>query len=322
MSESIPSKTCLYVAAGRALGAREPDEAVRNPDYLAERLLGPRERALIADQACVQALEQDYATASNNLEALGTAVMMQVRTRFIEERLTEAILRGASQLVILGAGFDTRAHRLKELLRRARVFEVDHPSTQEYKKRRVREEGIETPTNLAYVAVDFRHDRLADELAAAGYDRSAVTFFVCEGVTMYLPEEVMEETFRYVGSQVDDSVIVFDFVYKSIIDFMAKMSVDHLPDQAKAAVARIRKLEAGEPWIFGIPNGNETDYLAQFGLRLRELLPVGGEASQKRYLTRSDGSLYFPLPPGMQRPPAGAAANPAYCLAEAVVAKG
>jgi hypothetical protein len=65
----------------------------------------------------------------------------------------------------------------------------------------------------------------------------------------------------------------------------------------------------------------EGEYLAQFGLRLRELLPVGGEESQKRYLTRSDGSLYFPLPPGMQRPPAGAAANPAYCLAEAVVAK-
>ena len=87
MNEPLPSKTCLYVAAGRALGAREADEAVRNPDYLAERLLGSKERALVADQACVQALDQDYALASKNMEALGVALMMQVRTRFIEERL-------------------------------------------------------------------------------------------------------------------------------------------------------------------------------------------------------------------------------------------
>ena len=76
MSEALPSKTCLYVAAGRALGARDPDPAVRNPDYLAERLLGPEERALVSDQACVQALDQDYAEASKNLEAVGSALMM------------------------------------------------------------------------------------------------------------------------------------------------------------------------------------------------------------------------------------------------------
>jgi methyltransferase (TIGR00027 family) len=136
MNEPLPSKTCLYVAAGRALGAREADEAVRNRT-IAERLLGSKERALVADQACVQALNQDYAIASKKMEALGVALMMQVRTRFIEERLAEAIERGATQLVILGAGFDTRGYRLTELLRHARVFEVDQPSTQEYKRRRV-----------------------------------------------------------------------------------------------------------------------------------------------------------------------------------------
>ena len=79
MNESLPSKTCLYVAAGRALGARDPDPAVRNPDYLAERLLGPLERELVAEQACVQALDQDYSEALKNREAIGSALMMQVR---------------------------------------------------------------------------------------------------------------------------------------------------------------------------------------------------------------------------------------------------
>jgi O-methyltransferase involved in polyketide biosynthesis len=109
MPESLPSKTCLYVAAARALGAREPDLAVRNPDYLAERLLGPEERALVADQACVHALDLDYAEAFKNMEAMGTVIMMQVRTRFIEERMADLISKGATQVVLLGAGFDTLA---------------------------------------------------------------------------------------------------------------------------------------------------------------------------------------------------------------------
>jgi methyltransferase (TIGR00027 family) len=319
MNEFMPSKTCLYVAAGRALGARDPDAAVRNPDFLAERLLGPVERALVADQACVQALDQDYEEALKNMEAIGSAVMMQVRTRFIEERLADAISNGATQLVILGAGFDTRSYRLKDLLQNARVFEVDQPSTQEYKMRRVREAGIEVPRNLTYVPLDFRRDKLDDTLRAAGYDSSQVTFFIWEGVTMYLPETAIEDTLRWIGAQAPGSTVVFDYVYRSVIDFLANMSVDHLPEQARQAVTRIQKLEVGEPWIFGIPNGAETAFLATFGLTVRELMPIGGEESRKRYLTRSDGSFYIPLPPGVERPTAGAAANPAYCLAEARV---
>ncbi len=316
MSESTPSKTCLYVAAGRALGARDPDAAVRNPDYLAERLLGPVERALVADQACVQALDQDYAEASKNMEALGSALMMQVRTRYIDERLADAIQRGATQLVVLGAGFDTRAYRLKDLLQNVRVFEVDQPSTQEYKMRRIRETGIEVPVNLTYVPVDFRRDKIGDSLRAAGYDSSQVTFFIWEGVTMYLPEAAIEDTLRWIGAQASGSTIVFDFVYRSVIDFMANMSVEHLPEQAQQAIARVRKLEAGEPWIFGIPNGGEAEFLGRFGLAVRELMPIGGEESRKRYLTRSDGSFYIALPPGAQLPAGG---STAYCLAEAGV---
>jgi methyltransferase (TIGR00027 family) len=316
MNESTPSKTCLYVAAGRALGARDPDLAVRNPDFLAERLMGPAERALVADQACVQALDQDYAEASKNMEALSSAMMMQVRTRYIDERLADAIQNGATQLVILGAGFDTRAYRLTDLLHNARVFEVDQPSTQEYKMRRIRETGIEVPVNLTYVPVDFRRDKIGDSLRAVGYDSSQVTFFIWEGVTMYLPEAAIEDTLRWIGAQAAGSAIVFDFVYRSVLDFMANMSVEHLPEKAQQAIARVRKLEAGEPWVFGIPNGGEAEFLGRFGLAVRELMPIGGEESRKRYLTRSDGSFYIALPPGTQLPAGGGAA---YCLVEAGV---
>jgi len=313
---SQPSKTCLYVAAGRALGAREPDESIRNPDYLAERLLGPAERAMVADQAVVQALELDFAEARKNIEALSSAIMMIIRTRFIEERLAQAIRDGVSQVVILGAGRDIRKKRLTELLRPARLFEVDQSPTQEYKKRRIKETGIEVPPNLRYVPVDFRHDELGDVLAKAGYDSTQKTFFIWEGVTMYLPEEAVEETLRWVAAQATGSTIIFDFMGAMIVKFMATADLSAFPEAAQKAFERLRRLTAGEPWIFGIPDDGEREFLNKLGLELRELLPVGGEESMKRYLTRSDGTPYITIPTAQQQ---AQARRGGYCLAEAFV---
>jgi len=311
-----PSKTCLYVAAGRALGAREPDKSIRNPDYLAERLLGPEERALVNDQPVVQALELNFAEARKNPEALSSAVMMIIRTRYIEERMEQAIRDGVSQVVILGAGFDTRAYRLTELLKNVHVFEVDQPFTQAYKKRRVLEAGIEVPANLTYVPVDFRHDQLGDALKSAGYDPARKTFFIWEGVTMYLPEAAVEETLRWVAAQAAGSTIIFDFVGAMVIQFMANIPWDKLPEAARKPVERLQRLEAGEPWIFGFANDGEREFLGKLGLELRELLPIGGEESMRRYLTRSDGTPYVPLPNPQQQ---AQSQRGGYCLAEAIV---
>jgi methyltransferase (TIGR00027 family) len=316
LSSNGPSKTCLYVAAGRALGAHEPDESIRNPDYLAERLLGPEERAMIADQPVVLALDQDFAIVRENPEAMGPMIMMIIRTRFIEERLEQAIRDGVAQVVILGAGFDTRAYRLTKLLKTARVFEVDQPSTQEYKKRRIRETGIEVPPNLTYVPVDFRHDKLGDVLAAAGYDSTQRTFFIWEGVTMYLPEAAVEETLRWVAGQAPGSTIVFDFVGAMIIKFMTSVDLSMLPEAARQAIARLRRLTAGEPWIFGIPEIGEREFINKLGLELREALPLGGAESLQRYLTRSDGTPYIPIPTPQQQ---YQGQRGGYGLAEAVV---
>lgn len=307
-----PSKTCLYVAAGRALGAREPDESIRNPDHLAERLLGPEERAMVGDQPVVQALEMEFSEARNNIEAITQAIMMIIRTRFIDERLAQAVRDGISQVVILGAGFDTRAYRLTGMLKDVRVFEVDQAPTQEHKKRRVREAGIDIPANLTYVTVDFRRDKLGDILKAAGYDPGRKTFFIWEGVTMYLPEEAVEETLRWVAAQAPGSLIVLDYVGAMVIQFFATVNLSALPEAARVAIGRLLRLTENEPWIFGLPDSGESEFLAKLGLELRKVLPIGGEESMKRYLTRGDGTPYITLPP---RPPG-------YFLAEAVVPAG
>jgi methyltransferase (TIGR00027 family) len=264
----------------------------------------------------VQALDKDFAEACKNIEALSSAIMMIIRTRFIEERLAHAIGDGVIQVVILGAGFDTRAYRLTELLQNARVFEVDQPSTQEYKKRRVREAGIAVPPNLTYVAVDFRHDKLGDILTAAGYHSNQKTFFIWEGVTMYLPEAAVEETLRWVAEQTPGSTIIFDFVGAMLIQFMATADLSKFPEAAQKAFERIRRLTSGEPWIFGLPDTKEREFLGKLGLELQALLPVGGEESMKRYLTRSDGTPYIQVAPTQQQ---AQSQRGGYCLAEAVV---
>src|SRR5712691_9548419 len=120
-----PSRTSIVVAALRAFGAREPDVTVRNPDWLAERLVTPAELQLITEHPIAGALSQEYKKARQSREVAGMSNLMVVRTRYIDERLQRAIESGVTQIVILGAGFDTRAYRFAEQLRGKTVFEVD-----------------------------------------------------------------------------------------------------------------------------------------------------------------------------------------------------
>jgi methyltransferase (TIGR00027 family) len=129
-----------------------------------------------------------------DVEVVSTVRMMLVRTRFIDEALERAVAGGAAHVVILGAGFDSHAYRCQELLTNVRVFEVDRPATQELKQARVREALGGPPANLTYVPIDIQHEDLADVLRRHGHDQSQRTFFIMEGVTVYVPEEGVRAT--------------------------------------------------------------------------------------------------------------------------------
>jgi methyltransferase (TIGR00027 family) len=283
------SRTSIYVAAGRAVGAREPDPSARNPDYLAEKLLGDPSK-LDLDHPAVRALSLRYDDAIKDMEVLSIVRMMTVRTRFIDEALERAIASGATQVVILGAGFDSHAYRLQELLAHVRVFEVDRPATQAVKKQRVSDVLGGPPANLTYVAVDFQHEDLLHVLPRHGYDPAQQTFFILEGVTMYLPEEAVRDTLRFVASHPPGSGIVFDFVYRAMIDMIAQIDMANVPKAAKPFVERFLKLTRDEPWVFGLPVEGEREFLGELGLDLREAFTIGSEESLKKYLTKADGS--------------------------------
>jgi methyltransferase (TIGR00027 family) len=283
------SKTAIWVAAARAVGAREPDPAARNPDYLAEPLLGdPAKLAL--EHPVVHALSQSYDEAMKNAEVVSNVRFMTVRTRFIDAALERAIGEGATQVVILGAGLDSHAYRCQELLAGARVFEVDRPATQVLKQQRVDEALGGPPANLTYAAIDFEHEDLPGGLARYSYDRSRRTFFIMEGVVMYLPAQAVRATLAFVASHPPGSSVVFDFFYTPVIDKIAQLKTLDMPAAAKAYANRFLSMIQDEPWLSGLPVDGEREYLDELGLALREVLQVGGEESVKRYLTKADGT--------------------------------
>ena len=277
-----PSRTSIVVAALRAFGSREPDASVRNPDWLAERLLSPAELQLIAEHPISEALKQDYPKARQNTEVAGMSNLMLIRTRFIDDRLLGAIQSGASQVVILGAGFDTRAYRFAELLRDQRVFEVDYQSTQEIKRRRLEAAGITLPPFLRFAEIDFNRDKLGDVLRHAGYQPAEKSFFIWEGVSMYLPEGAVRGTLRAVASDsAPGTALVMDFAGRATIDMLEKFP--HLAQHNYTT-------HWGEPWLFGVPDTHENEFFRECGLELRETLGFFGRAAAKRYLTRADGT--------------------------------
>lgn len=284
------SRTSIYTAACRAVGAREPDPAARNPDHLADALLGdPAQLAL--DHPITRALGVPYAQAMQDGEVVSTVRMMMVRTRFVDEALARAVAGGATQVAILGAGFDSHAYRCQTVLAGARVFEVDRPDTQALKRERVRTVIGDPPANLTYVPVDFQRERLPDVLTRHGYDLRRTTFFVLEGVTMYLPEPAVRDTLGFIAAHPPGSSVVFDFVYRPMVDMLANVTLSAIPESFRPYVERFLDLIKDEPWLFGMPVGGEREFLSGLGLDLREAFVIGGDDSLKKYAMRNDGRL-------------------------------
>lgn len=298
LSSPLPSRTSLMVAAGRALGAREPDPAVRNPDMLAEKLFGPEELALIQEHPIGAALLLPPGTAPA-YEAVTTAAMMLIRTKFIDEKIRQAIENGATQLVILGAGFDTRAYRFTELLEKAKVFEVDSEATQTHKRRRAEAALGPAPANLSYVTIDFNRDeldspdKLNHALLRAGFHPAEKAVFIWEGVCMYVAEAGVRETLRAIAQAAPGSTLVMDYTTRGMLEFMTQF-----PE-----VGPTRLLAKwGEPWVFGLRDGQEREFFAEVGLETREIFPMFSPEVFKKYLTRADGTVFGAPPPGAERP--------------------
>lgn len=283
------SRTAIGTTCARAFMARDPDPGTRNPDYLAEKLLDDKLTRLAPDW-CAQ-LRRPFDEAFRELLQTPPAMIVlgvTARTKHIDAALTASLAHGVRQVVILGAGFDSRAYRMAQGHEGVRFFEVDLPATQDDKKRRVRELFGSLPPQAVYVAIDFETQSLDTRLSEAGFDQRQPTFFVWEGVTMYLHAAAVDATLAFVATHsAPGSTIVFDYLLSSIIDGTGA-------EPPAARVKRSRQLdEYGEPWVLGIPEGGTEAFVARHGLELvsdRDLVELFAQ-----YISR-DIPAGFPKP--------------------------
>ncbi len=244
------SKTAVYVAAARAVGSKDPDPERRNPDYHAIMFLGPRERAVLPE-VHLDALDLDFDRAIEPLGAHIVAVLTY-RTKAFDAALLDAVQNGAMQVVVLGAGFDSRAYRFRDQLRNVRFIEVDAGPTQAYKQHRLGEILEVIPPNVSFVPMDFTKDSLLDRLRTAGYSEQQKTFFLWEGVSYYLPESAVKGTLHFVRDHsAPGSRIAFDY-------FGAGNAAINNPTHQYA--------RWGEPLLFGFPNDRAREYVQEEGL--------------------------------------------------------
>jgi methyltransferase (TIGR00027 family) len=152
-----------------------------------------------------------FAERDRPIEKL-TRSMIVMRSRYVEDCLADAVVqRGIRQYLILGAGLETFAYRQPSWAKTLRIYEVDHPGTQEWKKERLKAAGIVAPANLTLAPVDFESMSLDEGLRVPGFDFSAETFCSWLGVIVYLTKEAIDKTFEFIHRLPPGSEIVFSF---------------------------------------------------------------------------------------------------------------
>jgi methyltransferase (TIGR00027 family) len=268
------SRTATVVALWRARESSRSGAARLFEDPLAPAFLGRRFRwALHLSRLPLIGAAVPWSLIDGHWAgSRGTVV---VRTRYIDDVLGEALRDGAGQVVVLGAGFDSRAYRIAGI-ERARVFEVDQPQTQAMKRDIVARRLGTLPPHVTLVSLDLDKQTLDAVMDGAGYRRQARTFFICEGVTHYLTADAVDAIFRHVArSAAIGSRMVFTYIHRAILAESSAFA------GAAETLSTVRR--GGEPYTFGFDPAALPQYLAARGLALLE--DVGASEYRARYLT-------------------------------------
>src|SRR6201986_3440680 len=227
MIKGRPSQTALRVATRRAAHQLFDTPKVLE-DPLAVRIIG-RDVA-----GSLSSIADRLSPSARYMRAF-----MAARARYAEDELAQAVRRGGTQFVILGAGLDTFGDR--NPYPNLRVFEVDHPATQEWKRQRLHAENIAIPDSVTYAAVDFNTQTLADGLRAANFQATEPAFFSWLGVTMYREPQTVLDTLRLIHAMHAENGVVFDYtVPRHLLNTVGKLVLDAMINRVEAADERFR----------------------------------------------------------------------------------
>ncbi|MFC2049853.1 class I SAM-dependent methyltransferase [Chloroflexota bacterium] len=273
--ETRSSRTAAMTCLSRATSYMDKRECYAGPDGIAYVLV-PAFFKLLLKSGWLFKLFSRYFFPNGIYE------YVIARTKYFDAVFIEALEHGFDQIVIFGAGFDSRALRFSRLNRGTRIFELDAPITQNEKLTAYQLKKLVIPENLIFVPINFNQESLADKMAQAGFIAGRKSLFLLEGVTMYLSQDAIENTFRFISDVSSiGSLIVFDYIYAGVL---RKENKYYGEGEIFKTVAKV-----GEEWTFALEEGEVERFLRRYGFLLEDHSDT--QKLEDRYLRNSKGLI-------------------------------
>jgi methyltransferase (TIGR00027 family) len=267
-----PSQTAGYTTYLRACANKQSDERLRGPDYLAKVFHVGWPRLLLAASPIMLPVTRRMFP--------GLYEFIFARTELFDELFAEALEDNCPQIVLLGAGCDSRAYRFQNRVQDTTIYEVDHPATQQVKRDLLRRGGIVVPEYVRFVAADLDRQPLGDVLASNGFHIDRRTLFLMEGVIYYLTAEGVDSLLESIrGCCPPGSGLAFDYILESMVEGTC--------DRYGAQQIASRVSSAGETFRFGIDEQHIESFLGDRGFQLSRHLTA--EELAAAYLPMADG---------------------------------
>jgi methyltransferase (TIGR00027 family) len=259
--EEKTSATAQMTCSLRAISFHEKEACLKSDDYIASLLLPKPISVLIKAQPIRRLFQRLMAPA-------GVYEYVVARTKYIDAKLRDLLADGLEQVVLLGAGFDSRAIRFHHERPETVFFELDAKITQAAKTNQLNKRKIEKPASLEFIPIDFDKESMAEKLKAHGFRAGRKTLFILEGLTMYLEAEAVQDTFAIMRAlSAPHGMAVFDFIYASVLRRENNLYGE------KQVYDRVNRF--GEVWRFGLEKHAVDDFAKEAGQRLLELKTAG-----------------------------------------------
>jgi methyltransferase (TIGR00027 family) len=273
--EHKTSRTAEMTCVSRASSYFEKNSFYKSDDFIAPKLLPTLMMPIVR-------FPPTRSFFMNRLAPKGIYEYVIARTKFIDEAFRNAINQNFDQILIFGAGFDSRGIRFTSDKSKTKIFELDAPPTQMAKINQYHNRKIEIPKNLIFIPIDFEKETLAQKLSASGFKKYKRSLFVLEGLLMYLQEESVRETFKVISEYAGKgSIVVFDYIHSSVLQGNSQ-------SYGQKEIIKMVS-DSDEKWNFGLEKDKINDFLDKYGLTLCE--NNDSEDLENKYFKNEDGDI-------------------------------
>jgi len=270
---SKSSRTADYTCMYRAASYLEKNELYKSEDYIAPRLL----RGLIKFPVKHRLINYNWIFFPKGIYEYVIA-----RTKYIDHIFKEAIENDIEQILVFGAGFDSRALRFAKKNIKIKIFELDSLHTQTAKIKQLMKKNIAIPQNTIFIPIDFHVDSVSEKLELNGFKRNKATLFIMEGILMYLNKEVVDKLFKLIYKlAVTESRVIFDYIHASVL------RRENIYYGEKDIYKKVNSLR--EPWLSGIEKGEMKAFLKNYNFNLIQNL--NSEDLEKMFFRDEYGNI-------------------------------